>query len=132
MINSWKWSLFTGHPSEPNAEIKSGGRAVEHPSRCNAERVIRDRSGTIEHPSRGDLPSRGVGQVRSALGPEGCSVVPANSSINVFNFYNHPLPIRQCRNTRQLFSFEVFQAGTASGGYVGYFFLQSGFFDSCG
>jgi competence ComEA-like helix-hairpin-helix protein len=52
----------TGHPPGPSAELKSGSRTAEHPSRRdNAERV------TTVSP-RGEM-----GQVRSALGPEGCS-----------------------------------------------------------
>jgi hypothetical protein len=66
MLNLWKWSFFIGHPSGPSAELKSGSRTAEHPSQHNAERVM------LISP-RGEM-----GQLRSALGSEGCLVVPEN------------------------------------------------------
>jgi DNA ligase (NAD+) len=52
--------------AEEKEQLSSSG-IKEHPSRCNAERV------TTVSP-RGEM-----GQVRSALGPEGCSAMPAPS-----------------------------------------------------
>jgi hypothetical protein len=56
------------HPSGPSAVFEDELRELcgigEHPSECNAERV------TFISP-RGEM-----GQVRPALGPEGCPVIP--------------------------------------------------------
>jgi hypothetical protein len=72
-VNGYKDQCGIGeHPSGPSAVFEDEFRELcgigEHPSECNAERV------TFISP-RGEM-----GQVRSALGPEGCPAIPPPST----------------------------------------------------
>jgi len=61
--------MIAEHPSGPSAGVRIWCRTAEHPSICNAARVT-------NFSPRGEM-----GQVRSALGPEGCSMIPCRSKM---------------------------------------------------